>query len=104
MQAEGKIQKWGNSSAIRLSAKVLAAAGITNDSDVDIQADSGRLVIQLKERTQEQLFDKLLAEESGSAEVLKHVRDSLSKAIAETDETTSNVYALLEKLEQREKS
>jgi len=31
MQAQGKIQKWGNSSAIRLSAKVLAAAGITTD-------------------------------------------------------------------------
>ena len=102
MQAEGKIQKWGNSSAIRLSAKVLAAAGITNGSDVDIQADSGRLVIQLKERSQEQLFDKLLAEEAEAAELLKLVRTSLSKAITETDETTNNIYALLEKLEQRE--
>ena len=102
MQSEGKIQKWGNSAAIRLSAKVLAAAGITTDANVDIQADDGRLVIQLKERTQEQLFDKLLAEEPEAAELLALVKASLSKAIAETDETTNNVYALLEKLEQRE--
>ncbi len=31
------IQKWGNSSAIRLSAKVLAASGLSSDSKVDIQ-------------------------------------------------------------------
>jgi antitoxin component of MazEF toxin-antitoxin module len=51
MQEQGKIQKWGNSSAIRLSAKLLAAAGITTDSEVDIQANDGRVVIQLHEQT-----------------------------------------------------
>ncbi len=100
MQASGKIQKWGNSSAIRLPAKALAAAGISPDSEVDIQADRGRLVIQLPERTQEQLFDKLLAEVPDAAEVMVMVKESLQTAIQMTDETTRNVNALCEKLEQ----
>lgn len=101
MQISGKIQKWGNSSAIRLPAKALAAAGISQESVVDIQADSGRLVIQLPERTQEQLFDKLLAEVPDAEKVIAMVKGGLKAAIDMTDETTRNVNALCEKLEQR---
>jgi antitoxin component of MazEF toxin-antitoxin module len=101
MVAAGKIQKWGNSAAIRLPAKVLAAAGIDNDSEVDIQADSGRVVIQLHERTLEQQFDKLLAEEPGAAELLALVKDGLAKAIAMTDETTESCMALIERLDKK---
>ena len=101
MNMQGKIQKWGNSSAIRLPAKVLAAAGISLESEVDIQADSGRVVIQLSERTQEQLFDKLLAEVPDAVEVIAMVKKSLQSAIVMTDETTKNVNALCRKLEQR---
>lgn len=98
MEAQGKIQKWGNSSAIRLPAKVLAAAGFDSDSEVDIQVDDGRVVIQLHERTLEQTFDKLLAEEPGAAELLAQVKESLSRAIILTDETTERCNALVEKL------
>lgn len=100
MQISGKIQKWGNSSAIRLPAKALAAAGISQESVVDIQTDSGRIVIQLLERTQEQLFDKQLAEVPDAAEVIAMVKESLKTAIDMTDETTRNVNVLCEKLEQ----
>ena len=62
MHIQSKIQKWGNSSAIRLPTKILAASGISSDSEVDIQASEGRLVIQLHETTNEQIFDKLFAE------------------------------------------
>ncbi len=100
MQLSGKIQKWGNSSAIRLPAKALAAAGISQESEVDIQADSGRLVIQLPERTQEQLFDKLLSEVPDAAEVISLVKESLNSAIVLTDKTTRRVNDLCDKLEQ----
>lgn len=102
MQTQGKIQSWGNSAGIRLPAKVLAAAGISRDDDVDIQADKGRVVIQLRERTQEQAFDELLAKEPGASELLAMVKDSLAKAIDLTDETTARCNSLIEKLEQRE--
>ncbi len=103
MVSQGKIQKWGNSCAIRLPAKVLAAAGIENDSEVDIQADNGRVVIQLHERTLEQAFDKLLADEPGAAELFLLVKKGLSKAIALTDETTERCYSLIDRLEEKEK-
>jgi antitoxin MazE len=101
MQLQGKIQKWGNSAAIRLPAKVLAAAGISQESEVDIQADNGRLVIQLPERTKEQFFDKLLSEVPDAEEVLAMVRASISDAISITDETTESINVLCEKLEQK---
>ncbi|MBT4132215.1 MAG: hypothetical protein HOE44_16025 [Candidatus Marinimicrobia bacterium] len=100
MQLHGKIQKWGNSSAIRLSTKALAAAGISVESEVDIQAGNGRLVIQLPERTKEQFFDKLLSEVPDAEEVLAMVSNSLKNAISMTDETTRNVNELCDKLEQ----
>ncbi|MCP4488267.1 MAG: AbrB/MazE/SpoVT family DNA-binding domain-containing protein [Gammaproteobacteria bacterium] len=101
MQSQGKIQKWGNSSAIRLPAKVLAAAGISKESAVDIQADNGRVVIQLPDRTKEQLFDKLLAEVPDAEQVLEMVSQSLKSAISITDKTTKNVTDLCERLEQK---
>ena len=81
---------------------MLAAAGIPADAEVDIQSDNGRIVIQLQERTQEQLFDKLLEQEPGAKELLKLVSDSLAKAITDTDATTAQCYSLLKKLEQKE--
>ena len=100
MQLHGKIQKWGNSSAIRLPAKALAAAGISAGSEVDIQTENGRLVIQLPERTKEQLFDKLLSEVPDAEDVLAMVSKSLKETISMTDETTRNVNELCKKLEQ----
>lgn len=99
MQSQGKIQKWGNSSAIRLSAIVLAAAGIKSEDEVDIQAEDGRLVIQLRERTQEQAFDQLFAEEPGAKELLALVKQSLTDAIALTDKTTKDCNLLADELD-----
>ena len=101
MLTQAKIQKWGNSSAIRLSAKILAAAGIPSDAEVDIQADSGRVVIQLKEQTGEQFSDKLLAQEPEAEELMALVKARLARTIAMTDETTARCNRLVEKLDQQ---
>ncbi len=86
-----KIQKWGNSSAVRLPTKVLAAAGMTADSDIDIKAGDGCVVIQLKEKAQEQMFDQLFSEIPDAAELLSAVQKSLTNAISMTDEATKAV-------------
>lgn len=46
MQIQGKIQKWGDSSALRLPVEALAAAGISGNAEVEIQADKGFLLIR----------------------------------------------------------
>ena len=99
MQVQSKIQKWGNSSAVRLSAKALAAAGIEPESEIDIQTYSGKIVIQLPERTREQLFDKLLSEMPDAKSVLAEVRKALSSAITTTNQTTKNVEDLCANLQ-----
>lgn len=98
MHVQSKIQKWGNSSAVRLPAKVLAASGISPDSQVDIQAGNGRLVIQLHETTSEQMFDKLFAELPEAAELISFVQQRLKDAILMTDETTKAVETARKKL------
>jgi antitoxin component of MazEF toxin-antitoxin module len=98
MHIQSNIQKWGNSSAIRLPAKVLAASGIMPNSKVDIQASKGRLVIQLHETTNEQAFDKLFAEMPEASELISFVQQRLSETILLTDETTRAVEAAREKL------
>lgn len=40
-----EIKKWGNSAAVRLPGKLLAAAGLEADSAVSITAEAGRIVI-----------------------------------------------------------
>lgn len=102
MQHHTKLQKWGNSTAIRLPATALAAAGIKPGSEVDIQTSEGRLVIQLPERTQEQLFEKLMAEIPDAETVLKMVQECLARAIAMTDETTRNVELLCDELSKKQ--
>lgn len=99
MQIQSKIQKWGNSSAVRLSARALASAGIEPESEVDIQTSKGRIVIQLPERSKEQLFDKLLAEIPDAKLILAEVSKALSSAIKTTDETTNKMEALCANLE-----
>ena len=91
MLIESNIQKWGNSSAIRLPAKILAASGISPDSKVDIQAEDGRVVIQLHEKQQEKDFDKLFADEPEAKELLKFVKERLKETIKLTDDTTKAV-------------
>jgi len=91
MHLQGKIQKWGNSSAVRLPAKMLAASGIKPDSVIDIQASKGRLVIQLHETTNEQMFDKLFADMPEAEELLGFVQKHLTDAILMTDEATQIV-------------
>ena len=98
MQIQSKIQKWGNSSAIRLPSKILAASGIMPDSEVDIRASNGRLVIQLHETTSEQAFDKLFADLPEAGELIKFVQQRLTETILMTDETTRSVEAARKKL------
>lgn len=98
MHIQSKIQKWGNSSAIRLPAKALAASGIMPDSEVDIQASKGRLVIQLHETTSEQAFDKLFADLPEASELIRFVQHRLTETILMTDKTTKAVETARKKL------
>ncbi len=120
MQLQGKIQKWGNSSALRLPVEVLATVGISSGDEVDIQANKGVLLIRVQAcapeqaeesllslesshgRMLEQEFEKLLALEPGAAELLAEVKDRLAKAVKLTDETTERCHSLIRKLEHEE--
>lgn len=122
MQIQGKIQKWGDSSALRLPVEALAAAGIGGNDKVDIQADKGFLLIRGQAgmamptekiflhyeashgQTEGDEFEKLLAQEPGAAKLLAEVKDSLAEAIKLTDETTARCRSLIRKLEQEESS
>lgn len=122
MQIQGKIQKWGDSSALRLPVEALAAAGISGNAEVEIQADKGFLLIRRQAgtappaekiflhaeasngQTKEDEFEKLLAREPGAAKLLAEVKDSLAEAIKLTDETTARCRSLIRQLEQEESS
>ncbi len=76
-----------------MPAKALAASGMKPDSEIDIQASKGPLVIQLHETTNEQMFDKLFADMPEAEELLGFVQKHLTDAILMTDETTQVVEA-----------
>lgn len=117
MQIQGKIQKWGDSSALRLPVEALAAAGIGGNDKVDIQADKGFLLIRGQAgmatptekifphyaashgQAEGDAFEKLLAQEPGAAKLLAEVKASLAEAIKLTDETTARCRSLIRKLE-----
>ena len=56
-----EIKKWGNSAALRLPAATLAKAGLAVDSQVEIDAVEGKLVVTAVASPQYTL-DQLLAE------------------------------------------
>ncbi len=43
---KGRIQKWGNSLALRIPKSFAQEVGIDRDSQVDVSLDNGRLVIE----------------------------------------------------------
>lgn len=57
-----KLQKWGNSTAIRLPVKVLEEANLTVNQDVEIKVEAGSLVICPIETTPTYSLDELLME------------------------------------------
>ena len=122
MQTQGKIQKWGGSSALRLPIEAQAAAGISGNAEVEIQANKGCLLIRRQAgtaspaekiflhsaafhgQTEGDEFEKLLTQEPGAAKLLTEVKDSLAEAIKLTDETTARCRSLMRKLETQTKT
>jgi antitoxin MazE len=45
-----QIKKWGNSSAVRIPADVLAAANLSVDDAVSIREENGKILIEREER------------------------------------------------------
>ena len=45
-----QIKKWGNSSAVRIPADVLAAANLCVDDAVSIREENGKILIEREER------------------------------------------------------
>ena len=43
---QSQINKWGNSAAVRIPAKVLAATGLGVHSNINIEAKDGKIVIE----------------------------------------------------------
>jgi len=41
-----QVKKWGNSASVRIPARLMAAASLSVDQDVDIRAEGGRIVIE----------------------------------------------------------
>jgi antitoxin MazE len=94
-----KIVKWGNSAAVRLPARVLAAAGLERDSEVDIQAGDGCVVIQLREKTLETALDEALADIPEAAEVIALCQEKLTKSLAKVNEAIDENEVLIKKLQ-----
>jgi antitoxin MazE len=53
------IRKWGNSAAIRIPGAVLEAGRLQVDSEVELRAQRGKLVIEPVRRPDESLADLL---------------------------------------------
>jgi antitoxin MazE len=53
------IKKWGNSAAIRIPAAIMAAANLSQDMEVEIQAEDGYITIRPIRRNKLSLEDLL---------------------------------------------
>lgn len=56
---KSKIQKWGNSLAIRIPKSFAMEAGVSYNSDVDVTIDEGKIIITQSTETQYSLNDFL---------------------------------------------
>lgn len=55
-----RVQKWGNSAAVRIPAPIMKAAALSLDQTVELRAEQGRIVIEPAGR-QDYDLDSLLA-------------------------------------------
>ena len=79
-----RVLKWGNSSAVRLSTRVLAASGITALSEVNITAQDGKIIIEPIQDNTNQALEALLEATPGMADLLKEVNVALDASILKT--------------------
>lgn len=56
---QSTIKKWGNSAAIRIPAAIMAAANLSQDMEVEIQAEDGYITIRPIRRNKLSLEDLL---------------------------------------------
>ena len=56
---KGTVKKWGNSAAIRIPSRVLEAASLSLEAEVQIWEDNGRIIIEPIQPTQYDLEDLL---------------------------------------------
>ena len=56
-----KVQRWGNSLAIRIPRSFAIEAGFENDSTVNMQLDEGKLIVETA-RPSAYLLEELLAQ------------------------------------------
>jgi antitoxin MazE len=73
------VKKWGNSAAVRLPAKVLAAAAMEMDQVVEVREEDGRIIIEpvrAAPPTLDELLDQMtpdnLPEEIGFGPAVGH--------------------------------
>jgi antitoxin MazE len=65
MQMKARVQKWGNSLALRIPRAFAAEAGLHNESPVEISLVEGKLVVAVvaaPQPTLEQLLSQVTAE------------------------------------------
>jgi antitoxin MazE len=54
-----KVQKWGNSLALRIPNSFIKDTGLTNGSDVDVSVQDGMIVVR-PEKNNKKILDELL--------------------------------------------
>lgn len=55
-----QVKKWGNSASVRIPARVLAAAEMHIDQEIELRAEDGRIIIE-PVKTPRYELDELLA-------------------------------------------
>lgn len=91
MLIKSKIQKWGDSYAVKLPTNILNASGIYPNSQVSIQTGNGCLTIQLRGKSLEGYLDEILSDIPEAKELIITAQKRLSSAIANTDETIKTI-------------
>lgn len=62
MGMEPRVQKWGNSLAIRIPKPLAQQLGLTEGTPVEVEADNHRIVIRRKRYTLEELLSRVTPE------------------------------------------
>jgi antitoxin MazE len=53
---KARVQKWGNSLAVRIPKALAAEAGLSENAEVELSSDSGRLIVSARKRTRKRKY------------------------------------------------
>ncbi len=99
MQHTSKIQRWGNSSAIRLPARLMQEVGLYAGAPVTLYTNNDELIIRREQQPEEARISDMIDNEADAIAAVQAVRAAMNEAVTVAEKAIERTESVIEALD-----